>query len=101
MEIVVDYYKMQADWLIVKSRAEVVDGITTIECFVNVKYGGDLHFKDSAELAEGDAVYAEPDGLVIKRGDIGLESIQRIDGLIVPIASVQDGRLILFKTELP
>lgn len=101
MQVIVNYYKMQPEWLIVKSRAQIDGGIVTLECVVNIKHGGEMHMVDSAELLEGDAVYAEPGGLVIKRGTSSLSDIERIDGLLVPIASVQDGNLILFKTELP
>jgi hypothetical protein len=101
MQVIVDYYKMQPEWLIVKSRAQIEGGIVTLECVVNVKHGGEVHLADSAELLEGDAVYAEPGGLAIKRGASSVDDIERINGLLVPIASVQDGKLILFKTELP
>ena len=99
--IFMDYIQCDPAQRIVKIQAELIGDSLEIRAVVNVGFGGEIYYADSAILEDGDRIYAEPDGLTILKPQAGHERINPINGEIVLIGVYSMGTLILFPTIEP
>ena len=96
------YFPADPSRKIVKAQAELVKNKVKIKVVVNLKYAGESYFEDEGNLKDGDSIYAEPDGLVILRGDTQPEyNLKGWDGEYIHVAEYVDGVLMLFVSREP
>ena len=96
------YFPIAPEQKIVKAQAELKGKKITIKAVVNLNYAGETYYEDTATLQDGDSIYAEPDGLVILRGDAQPEvNLDGWNGQYIHIAEYVDGVVLLFVSKEP
>jgi hypothetical protein len=96
------YFPVEPERKIVKAQCELKGNKATFKVVVNLNYNGETYYEDTVTLQDGDSIYAEPDELVVLRGDaqpafnlIGWE------GQYIHIAEYVDGVVLLFVSKEP
>lgn len=97
------YFPIDPSRRIVKAQAEFLKkNKVSVRAVVNLDYRGETFYEDEANLKDGDSIYAEPDELVILRGDAQPDkNLDGWDGEYIHIGEYVDGVLILFVTREP
>lgn len=95
------YMKMPPEVLIVKIQATWEDGSARIKAVVNSNYNGDVFFDETADLLDGDSIYAQEDGLVVLRDGASTDNVELWDDRHILIGLVNQDALILFPTVAP
>jgi hypothetical protein len=96
-----DYWTCRPETLILKIQGDLVGNELTLMVIVNVKQSGELKFSDVATLAEGDRIFAEPDGLTILTSGATTDQIERINGQLVQVGSFFEGTFLAHPTVEP
>jgi hypothetical protein len=95
------YVKMHPEILIVKVQG-VWDGTTaTIKAVVNFNYEGEIYYEETADLIDGDRIYATPVELVVLRGEASEDNVESWDGRHICLGLVHQNALILYPTVAP
>ena len=96
------YFPIAPEQKIVKAQCELKGKKATFKVVVNLNYAGETYYEDTATLQYGDSIYAEPDGLVILRGDAQPEvNLDGWNGQYIHIAEYVDGVVLLFVSKEP
>ena len=96
------YFPIAPEQKIVKAQCELKGKKATFKVVVNLNYAGETYYEDTATLQDGDSIYAEPDGLVILRGDAQPEvNLDGWNGQYIHIAEYVDGVVLLFVSKEP
>jgi len=95
------YVKMRPENLIVKVQASWDEGHCKIKAAVNVDYEGEHYYSDSADLIDGDHIFATPDELVVLRDAEPDKNVQLWNGRHICVGFVNENALILLPTVAP
>ena len=96
------YFPVAPEHKIVKAQAKLKGKKLSIKAVVNLNYEGETFYEDSVTLQDGDSIYAEPDGLVVLRGEAQPEvNLNGWDGQYIHIAEYVDGVVLLFVSKEP
>jgi len=96
------YFTATPSQKIVKAQCELKGNKAVFKVVVNLNYAGETFYEDKVTLQDGDSVYAEPDGLVVLRGEAQPEvNLIGWDGQYIHIAEYLDGIVLLFVSKEP
>ena len=96
------YFPCLPEHKIVKAQCELKGNKATFKVVVNLNYNGETYYEDTVTLQDGDSIYAEPDELVVLRGDAQPEvNLTGWNGQYIHIAEYVDGVVLLFVSKEP